>query len=261
VVGGVLLGIVQGITEWLPVSSEGAVTAAGSLFLDMTTADALAFALWLHLGTAVAATIAFRTQLLGLAREALSDPTHPSPLLVFLVVGTASSVFVGLPILLALDEISTAFGAAGMIAVGALMLITAATQARQGQAGERTRDDLSMLDAVSTGIAQGLAALPGLSRSGLTVAVLLGRGVDRSEALAVSFLMSIPASLGAALFAGLDSDSLRSTEGVVGAVVAMVVGLASIRLLLYVAHRVNFFWFVLLAGVAIMAGGVAQIWL
>jgi undecaprenyl-diphosphatase len=118
-----------------------------------------------------------------------------------------------------------------------------------------------MLDAVLTGIAQGLAVLPGLSRSGLTVAILLGRGMDRTEALAVSFLMSIPASLGAALFAGLKSDGLRTVEGVVGAVVAMVVGLASIRLLLYVAHRANFFWFVLLAGVAIMAGGVMQIWL
>ena len=260
-VDSVLLGIVQGITEWLPVSSEGAVTAAGSFFLDLTTAEALSFALWLHLGTAIAATIVFREQLWGLAREAVSDPTHPSPLLAFLVVGTASSIVIGLPILLALDDISTAFGAAGMIVVGALMLITAAAQTRRPHAGERTRDDLSMLDAVSTGIAQGLAALPGLSRSGLTVAVLLGRGVDRTEALAVSFLMSIPAGLGAALFAGLDSGSLRSAEGVVGAVVAMVTGLASIRLLLFVAHRVNFALFVLLAGVAIMAGGVAQIWL
>ena len=256
-----VLGAVQGVTEWLPVSSEGAVTAAGSFFFDLAVEDALAFALWLHLGTAIAAGIAFRSEILRILREALRDPTRPSPLLKFLVLGTAGSAIVGLPILLVLDDISGAFGAGGMIAVGVAMLFTAVTQAQRATLGKRDRSQLSTGDALMTGVAQGLAAVPGLSRSGLTVAVLLGRGVDRAEALAASFLLSIPAALGAALFAALDSGELRTRDGIAGAVVAMVIGFASIKVLMAVAGRVNFARFVLFAGLAIIGGGIAQLWL
>jgi len=102
--------------------------------------------------------------------------------------------------------------------------------------------------------------MPGFSRSGLTVALLLGRRVDRAEALAISFIMSIPASVGAALFAGLDGDGVDLTSGLIGAGVAAVVGFVTIRSLLRLAHRINFSMFVALAGGAIIAGGVAQIW-
>jgi undecaprenyl-diphosphatase len=261
VVDGLVLGLIQGVTEWLPVSSEGAVTAAGSFFFDLALHDALAFALWLHLGTAIAATVAFRGDLLVIAREALASPSRPSPLLRFLVIGTSSSVVVGFPILLVLDDISGAFGAGAMIAIGVAMLFTAFAQTGRERAGVRHRGELSLVDALVTGVAQGLAAVPGLSRSGLTVAVLLERRVDRTEALAISFLMSIPASLGAALFASLDSASIDTVEGVIGAFVAAVVGLFSIKVLMAVAHRVNFAKFVVIAALAIMGGGVAQLWL
>jgi undecaprenyl-diphosphatase len=261
VLDSLVLGAIQGVTEWLPVSSEGAVTAAGSFFFDLAVEDAIAFALWLHLGTAIAAGIAFRSEIACILREALRDPTRPSPLLKFLVLGTAGSVIVGLPILLALDDISGAFGAGAMVAVGVAMLFTGAAQARRPAVGKRNRFELSTVDALMTGVAQGFAAVPGLSRSGLTVAVLLGRGVDRAEALAASFLLSIPAALGAALFAALDSNELYTKDGIIGAVVAMVIGLASIKVLMAVAARVNFAGFVLLAGLAIIGGGIAQFWI
>lgn len=255
----VVLGIVQGIAEWLPVSSQGSVTAVGSFLFDLTLADAIAFALWLHLGTAVSAVIAFRQMILGLAREALSDPMHPSPLLRFAVVGTASSMVVGVPVILALDDLSSAVGAGAMLVVGVAMLGTAVILRTRPDGGSRRREELSMVDAAAFGLAQGFAAVPGLSRSGLTVSLLLFRRFDRSEALAISFLMSIPASLGAALFAGLDGDGIGLTEGLIGAAVSAVVGLASIKALLAVANRVNFAAFVAVVGVAVIGGGVAQV--
>ena len=249
-----LLGLLQGLTEWLPVSSQGVVTAASSFLFDYEASDAIAVALWLHAGTSLAAVVAFRREVGGIARELLRDPMHPSPLLAFLAVGTVVSAVVGLPLLLLLDEISGAFGAGAMALVGALMVVTGVVQVRRPVAGTRDRAGLSLLDAVLTGLAQGLAALPGLSRSGLTVAVLLGRRVDRSEALVLSFLLGIPAGLAAALFAGLDSGVLRTPEGLVGAAVAFVVGLASIKVLLAVARRVNLSWFVVLVGLAVIGG-------
>ncbi len=253
-----VLGIVQGITEWLPISSQGTVTAVGSLLFDLTLGDAISFALWLHLGTSVAALLAFRHEILGLASEALSDPIHPSPLLRFTVIGTAVSVLFGVPVILVLDHLSAIVGAGAMLLVGAAMLATALILRFRPESGTRMREDLSMLDALGFGIAQGLAAIPGLSRSGLTVSLLLSRRFDRTEALVVSFLMSIPASLGAALFAGLNSDGIGITPGLFGAAVSAVVGLVSIKGLLAVAHRVNFAAFVAVVGIAVILGGTAQ---
>ena len=258
-----LLGLLQGLTEWLPVSSQGVVTAASAFLFDYDASDAVALALWLHVGTSLAAALAFRREVVGIAREVLSDPTHPSPLLVFLAVGTVVSAVIGLPLLLLLDELSDALGAGAMVVVGVLLVATGAVQMRRPlsgtpDSGTRDRAGLSVLDAVLTGVAQGLAALPGLSRSGLTVAVLLGRQVDRSEALVLSFLLGIPAGLAAALFAGLESGVLRTVDGVVGAAVAFVVGLASIKVLLAVARRVNFAVFVVLVGLAVIGGAVFE---
>jgi len=256
-----ILGLIQGTTEWLPVSSQGSVTALGSFFFDLTLAEAISFALWLHLGTAVSALVAFRIELLDLAAEALRDPSHPTPLLRFAVVGTATSVVISVPVVLALDDLSTLIGSSAMIVIGVAMLGTALVLRTRPGGGLRLREDLTFIDALGFGVAQGLAAIPGFSRSGLTVALLLGRHFDRSEALAISFIMSIPASLGAALFAGLDGDGIGITEGLIGAVSAALVGFISIRLLLALTHHINFSKFVGLLGLVVIAGGVAQTWL
>ena len=255
----IVLGIVQGETEWLPVSSEGSVTAVGSLLFDLSLSEALAFALWLHLGTAVAAAIAFRGELIEIAREAIRDVKHPSSLLRFLVLGTLFSAVIGFPMLIVLDDLSTAIGGGAMLAVGVAMLVTAVALRTRPDGGSRARTDLTTTDAVVFGIAQGLATVPGLSRSGLTVAALLGRGLSKGEALAVSFVMSIPASLGASLVAGLDSDGPTLAVGLVGAAVATVVGIATIRALLSVAERINFAVFVAGLGLLVVGGGLVQV--
>ena len=255
----VVLGVVQGATEWLPVSSEGSVTAVGSFLFDMNLREALAFALWLHLGTAIAAAIAFRHELIDVAREALRDPAHPSPLLRFLVLGTLFSAVIGFPMLIVVGDLSSGIGGGAMLGVGVAMLVTAAALRTRPAGGTRVRADLTTVDAVVFGIAQGLATVPGLSRSGLTVAALLGRGLTKAEALAVSFVMSIPASLGAAVVAGLDNDAPSLADGMVGAAVAAVVGIATIRVLLSVAERINFAAFVAGLGLLVLGGGLLQV--
>ena len=255
---GALLGLLQGLFEWLPVSSQGAVTAIANFVFERDVDEAVALGLWLHLGTSIAAAIAFRAEALSLIGEALRRERPLSPRFSFLALATAVSVLVGLPLVLTLDNLSARAGSAAMIVVGVAMLFTGLVQLRSPRLGVRGEQEVGRRDAVLAGLAQGLAAIPGLSRSGLTVAVLLGRGVDRDAALRLSFLMSIPAGLGAALVAGFDSDLLTSSEGLVGAFVALVVGLVSIRLLLSLARHINFAAFVLLVGAAIAGGGVWQ---
>ena len=252
----VLLGVLQGVAEWLPVSSEGLVAAAYSLLEGGSLDEAVGYALWLHVGTMPAALVVLRRDVADLAREAWRSPRQPSPLLVFIVVTTVLSMAVALPLVLALGELPGLVGASAMGLVGVLMLATGALQMRRPGPGGRDRTRLALTDAILAGVAQGVSVLPGLSRSGLTVAALLGRGVEKREALVASFLMSIPASVAAALYAALNGGFALSAEAFVAAAVAFVVGLAAIRALLALAQRVNLGLFVVLVGLAMIGAAV-----
>jgi undecaprenyl-diphosphatase len=254
-----LLGVLQGITEWLPVSSEGVVAATYATFRSGSFDDAVTLALWLHIGTSVSALVALRTEVKDVVKDlAIHWRSGPSPLTRQLLLATIVSGLVGLPMLLALQEVSVLFGASAMGLIGALMLVTGAVQLRRPGGGTRVSAELSTTDGLLAGIAQGLAVLPGLSRSGSTVAVLLARRIERQDALVFSFLMSIPASFGAALYAGVDSGLALSSGALVASIIACIVGLMTIRGLLVVAQRVNFGFFVLLIGALMLGSGVWQ---
>ena len=178
----------------------------------------------------------------------------------FLFVATLVSGLVGLPLLLSLSEISAIGGTAATGLIGCLMLVTGYLQLRRSKADHQVRDNLTLADALLVGVAQGLAVIPGLSRSGMTVAVLILRQVDRKRALTLSFLLSIPASLAASLYVGVDSGLVFDAEAILAAGVAFVVGLLTIRGLLAAAARVNFGWFVVAVG-AVMIAGSLVVWL
>ena len=266
-----LLGILQGLTEWLPISSQGVVTVAQSALLDRPLSEAVAFALWLHAGTACAALLALRREAWGVLRDAASAPLRPSPRLRFLAIATVVSAAIGLPLLLALGELSESIGALGMGVVGILMMASGVLQLRRPPSNRHSREsgnpqrgaaqgrtEPTPVDALVAGVAQGLAALPGLSRSGLTVAALLGRRVERGEALVLSYLMSIPASLGAGLFAIVDGGAASTWPALAAAAVACGVGLVTIRALLSFAQRVNVGGFVVAVGAVTLAGAAWQ---
>ena len=251
-----LLGLIQGCAEWLPISSEGALTAVQSLVFGDSIADAVNFSLWLHLGTALSALAAFRSDFHEALRDILARPASPSPATFYLIVATLSSAPIGFLLIAGLFEFSERVGVAAMGFVGILMLLTGALLLKSKSCGTRTRRDMRWPDAVLTGVAQGFAALPGLSRSGLTVSALLWRGVDRREALALSFLLSVPASLGAGLYAAISADYFVSPEALVALAVSAISGFAAIRGLMTLAGWLNFGWFALIMGAGIAFGAL-----
>ena len=255
----VLLGLIQGLAEWLPVSSEGVLTAVQSIAFDAPLAEAVSFSLWLHLGTALAALVAFRSDIQDILRDITNNPASPSPTTAYLLIATLSSAPLGFLLIAGFFEFSERLGAVSMSVVGALMLLTGALLLRSKQSGTRSRDDMRWPDALLTGIAQGLAALPGLSRSGLTVSALLWRGTDRREALTLSFLLSVPASAGAGLYSAISTGYFVSPEALAALVVSAITGFATIKALMAVARRLQFGWFALLTGASIIAG-VALTW-
>jgi len=121
--------------------------------------------------------------------------------------------------------------------------------------GYRTVRDLKMIDGVLLGIVQGFATLPGFSRSGLTVSALLLCKLDKTYALKLSFLMSLPIVLGGNLVFNFNAFAL-SVEALVGLFFSFIFGLATIHLLLKIAQKVNFGYFVLFFGILTILSSV-----
>ena len=255
-----VLGFLQGLVEWLPVSSEGVVAGVYALIFDASLDEAVGFALWLHVGTVPSVLIALRRDIVDIIREFLARPQTPSPTVRFLVITTLVSGVVGLLLLLTLNDISSVGGTATTGLIGCFMLVTGYVQIRRRESDDHTREDLSLTDSLLVGVVQGLAVIPGLSRSGMTVATLLSRRVDRKRALTLSFLLSVPASLAASIYVGIDSGLVFKAEAVLAACAAFAVGLLTIKALMAAAVKMNFGWFVTAVG-AVMIVGALITWL
>jgi len=255
----IVLGLLQGFTEWLPVSSEGIVATAYSLMTGDSLANAVSYALWLHAGTAVASIVIFRREVVGLAKDLGCIRMGFTPFLRFLVVTTIVSAVVAIPLLLGLQELSNIGGALAMGVVGVLMLINGGFLLRRQMGGIRGREEMGLIDGVLAGLAQGIAVIPGLSRSGLTITSLLGRGMQRKEAVVVSFIMSIPASIGAAFFSVINNGFTFSIEHVVGLIITILAGLLTLRVLLLVVGKLNIGAFVVFVGLIMTGGALFEI--
>ena len=255
-----VLGFLQGLVEWLPVSSEGVVAGVYALIFDASLDEAVGFALWLHVGTVPSVLIALRRDIIEVVREFLAGPQAPSPTVRFLVVATLVSGVVGLPLLLTVSEISSVGGTAATGLIGCFMLVTGYLQLRRRESDEHAREEMTLIDSLLVGVAQGLAVIPGLSRSGMTVAALLSRRVDRKRALTLSFLLSVPASLAASLYVGIKDGLVFDVEAILAAGVAFVVGLLTIRALMAAAEKMNLGWFVTAVGAVMMVGALVT-WL
>ena len=249
----IILGIVQGIAEWLPVSSEGMIFLiktnffGGGDFIDIAR-----LALFLHLGTFLAALVYFRKEVAVLLRSLINynkAGENTKKILNFLIVSTLISGVLGLFLLKVFESMeamiidSTRFIT---LMIGVLLLITAFLQfkAKKGEL-EKDSSKIEKKDGIKLGIVQGFAALPGLSRSGLTVSALLLRKFNEETALKLSFLMSLPIVLGGNIILNLNNFSFNSSM-LVGLVFSFVFGLITIDILLKFARKVNFTIFILM---------------
>lgn len=239
----VLLGILQGITEFLPVSSSGHLVLAQSLLPGFQEPAALFDAI-LHGGTLVAVLVYFRTDvtaLLSCLRRG-GDPGHRR-LLLWLVAGTVPTGVVGVLFKGPLETLFEAprFAAAMLLVTGALLWVSE-TLARPGDSLER----LGFRRAFGIGLAQGLAIIPGISRSGTTIAAATLLGIRGEDAARFSFLLAIPAILGALV---LQLPEMVVTGGtnwslyVGGAAAACISGLWAIRFLMKVIRKGRLRWF------------------
>ncbi|HOG28839.1 MAG TPA: undecaprenyl-diphosphate phosphatase [Vicinamibacterales bacterium] len=237
----VALGIVQGLTEFLPVSSSAHLILARMFFGWDTGRFGLAFDVACHVGTLAAVAVYFRTDLLalaravpGLARSPAWPADGPGRRLRLIAVGSVPVAVVGL---LFADDIEAAVrtpwvAVASLAAIAVLFL--AVERAGQGRHGE---EHLSAPAALAIGVAQAAALVPGVSRSGATIATGMIAGLRRDAAAAFSFLLGVPAIGAAALHEGHDLLGRGLTAGdaalfLIGMTVSAAVGFVTIKYLL-----------------------------
>jgi undecaprenyl-diphosphatase len=229
----ILLGVIQGLTEWLPVSSSGHLAVTQQLLhLEVP----VIFDLCLHVGTLISVTYLLRTEVTQLVK-ALAQGDFKSREGVFVVNILLGGLSTALIALLLHNVITAAFTSllvigAGFAGTGLFLFLS---KTRRGTA------DLAPHHALLIGLAQGVAALPGVSRSGVTISTGLILGVDRDTAVKYSFLLSIPTILVATM---LDLRDIQTYQVdivslLVGVVVSAIVGYVSLKALTKIVHKRN----------------------
>ncbi|RMG04296.1 MAG: undecaprenyl-diphosphate phosphatase [Planctomycetota bacterium] len=258
-----VLAVVQGLGEFLPISSSGHVVIAAAVFdrFGQVLSEKLTVNIILHLGTLLAILIYYRRRIVALLTRdrrtigLLLVGTIPAG-----VIGVAYKKFLGdwLVGTWGFDPLENAFTAGLMLLATGVMLLAA----ERAPAGEKDCRDLSYTQALLIGFAQAVAILPGISRSGSTIVAGLFCRLKREEAAAFSFLLAIPAIAGAGLIESLDlldRPTLDTSLPVLllGAAVACIVGLAALRWVIDWLLRGRLRWF---ATWVFAVGGIVIVW-
>ena len=249
----ILLGLIQGVAEFLPISSSGHLAIAEHL-LGMTGLEIPEFFdVLLHLGTLLAVFAAYwddiRDMVLeffrgvrDLAHHSTPTPVPPARRLILLIIVGTLPLFVVLPVKDLVEGLADNmyFVAGALIVTG--VLLYASDRVKKGR---KTEKSATLLDVLLVGVGQAIATCPGISRSGTTITAGCFVGLERKFAVRFSFLLSIPAILGANILSLKDAVEAGIIWGdvpvyLVGVAVAAIVGYACIRLLRYIADKGRF---------------------
>lgn len=253
----ILFGIIQGLTEFLPVSSSGHLALLQSLFNTDCGESSYSFTVLLHLGTLIAVFIVYAKDIWELIRSffslcsklihgkhRMSDFTVMERMVIFVVAATLPLI----PAALVEDRIAAISGyiwAVGIILIiNAVMLWFSDSLAKQN----RLPEEVTLKNAVAVGLVQMIAVLPGLSRSGSTITAGLFQGFKREYAVKFSFILSIPAIMGACVLKLPDfiSETVNSGDTkqllihLAGALTAMIVGILAMKLLVLISKKSTF---------------------
>ena len=244
-----ILGILQGITEFLPVSSSGHLVLGQKLLGINVPGNA--FEVILHIGTLMSILVVFWPDIHRLL-SAIKD-YHTRTYIFTLVLGTAPAIIVGLSLK---DQIALMFDNAHSVA---LALIVTGIVLISSKWFLNKKSDLTLVKGFIVGLAQALAIIPGISRSGATICTGLMMGLSAEEAARFSFLLAIPAIAGAGILTAMDIEktSLGMDVMVVGLLSSFLVGWAALKWLLNLLKTGKFHWF----GVYCLLLGIIAAWI
>jgi len=242
----IILGIIQGLTEFLPVSSSGHIEL-GSYLLETNPSDNLLFSIIVHGATALSTVIIFRKDILTLLRDLFRFTWNDSTRFISYII--ISMVPVGVAGLLWEDKIEALFGG-DVVFVSFMLLITATLLLISYFTPDRD-GTVTAPKAFIIGLAQAIAILPGISRSGATITTALYLGIEKTRATRFSFLMVLPPILGATLLKVKDFVEMGAAPGsslaagplVAGFLAAFISGLLACRWMIMIVRRGKLIYF------------------
>ncbi len=244
-----ILGIIQGLTEFLPVSSSGHLELGKEMFdLQLTGADSLTFDVIVHAGTALSTIVVFRKDIANIIKGLLKPQWNDEwKFAVNVLISMVPAAFIGL---LFQDQIEGLFQGQVLL-VGGMLVITGLLLFLADRA-KRTSRAVKPLDAIIVGIAQAVAILPGISRSGATISTSVLLGIDREKAARFSFLMVLPLIIGKSLLdvkniyeGDISTTTVGTAALLVGFAAAFVAGLFACNWMIRLVKRANLRWFAL----------------
>lgn len=237
----ILLGTIQGLTEFLPVSSSGHLAILQSIIGGRWVGDVF-FDVSIHLGSLLAVIVYFRREITDLLKGILpgSFKRQDATIILCIILTTAVTGIIGLPVR---KPIESLFGFPKVVAV--MLLITGVLTFLTDRVGSNKKvyGTVTIRDAASIGFFQALALLPGISRSGSTIFAGVLCGMERTWAATYSFIASIPAIIGVASIKWWSNPYEASYLHLVGGTTSFIVGLISLRFLVWTLKRNTFFIF------------------
>tara|TARA_R110002072_G_scaffold95197_19_gene209888 strand:- start:2247 stop:3044 length:798 start_codon:yes stop_codon:yes gene_type:complete len=246
----VILGIIQGLTEFLPVSSSGHLELAKAILGDNSIPEeSLAFTIVLHFATALSTIVIFRKEIIeifaGLLKFQWNEETQFS---LKIIVSMIPTVFIGLYFE---EELTTLFGGQVLL-VGFMLFITALLLLLADKAKDTTKN-VTFLNAIIVGVSQAIAILPGISRSGATISTSVLLGIDRTKAAKFSFLMVVPLIVGKVIkdISGgeINFASREITPMIVGFFAAFIAGLVACKWMIALVKKSKLTYFAIYCAV------------
>ena len=253
-ISAIFLGLIQGLAEFLPISSSGHLAFFQEVVAVLDAGEeSLFFDVLLHLGTLVAVFVAYRAEIKSLILEFFTMvgvrklPQGQKPdrlsrrMILFIILGTLP-LFAVLPVKDFVEGLYSNPMFIGCAFLGTGLILFLSDRLNRGN---KDLKNASILDVLLVGCGQALATVPGISRSGTTISVGLARGFSREFAVKYSFLLSIPAVLGANILSLIDAvgegiDWSRMPMYLAGVATAMISGYLAIRLLKYISRKSSF---------------------
>ena len=246
-----VLGIVQGLTEYLPVSSSGHL-AIGSALFGIQGEENLAFTIVVHVATVFSTLVILWKEIEWIFRGLFKMNAETRYVINILI----SMIPIGIVGVFFKDTVEDIFGS-GLLIVGCMLLLTAALLAFSYYAKPRQKESISMKDAFIIGLAQACAVMPGLSRSGTTIATGLLLGNNKAKLAQFSFLMVIPPILGEALLDVMKAVKGEAVAGdipalslVVGFIAAFVSGCIACKWMINIVKKGKLIYFAIYCAIA-----------
>jgi len=260
----VLLGLIQAISEWVPLSSKTMDAIAYLQFFGGDPGKLVSVLLFLHLGTLLAATIYFRKEIADVARRFLASPANIAvqsrSKAGFLITALATTGIVGIPILAVEYFLLPNLNASMLLSiVGAGLVVTGFLLSTQHRHKWRTADASTWQDGLLVGAMQGISVLPGVSRAGTTTTALIWRGFDAENSFLLSLLLAIPTVFCAEVvlwsFQG-GVSAIPIEEGFALSLSSFVFGYLTIGALLSIAQKINVASLAFVFGIIMLVAGL-----